>query len=335
MNIDTVHKKRGRKPKNFIVAASIQDESTQDTSIKKKRGRKKKYEIENHEKIVNRDHINNFNHNIAYSEDSISSESETEDCVSTEPVSTDVKKVAFGNLDIIVSKRVAPVENGYRQKIIDKTKEYSINENEYSDEDEEIPIEEVLSLNQPTFEKYYKDHNKYNPDTSEKDKSLKRIRVVSCLKGTVQDNEWPDSCDTACWWCCHTFQNCPCTLPTRYDSHRKRFTFIGIFCSWNCAKAYNFSTPDNRKYERTGLISLLIQQLFSVREAVSIKPSPPRQCLKMFGGYMDIDEFRNNSMVDTFHLNLLQHKYIYPEVSEVTNVKVAQTDKKNLRLFRK
>ena len=59
ISLDESIKKRGRKPKNII----------NEEIVKKKRGRKKKYEIENSEKINNRNEINNFNHKIAYSDD--------------------------------------------------------------------------------------------------------------------------------------------------------------------------------------------------------------------------------------------------------------------------
>lgn len=87
---DPVKKRRGRKPKNFYS----ENVPKQEVLEKKKRGRKKKYEIENSDKILNRNEVNNFDHHIAYSDDDI-----------TEPDNNQtVKKVAFGNLDITISK---------------------------------------------------------------------------------------------------------------------------------------------------------------------------------------------------------------------------------------
>ena len=102
-----IKKKRGRKPKNFF-------ESTEEPVViveKKKRGRKKKYEIENSEKILNRNEENNFDHSVAYSDDD-----EIIPC-KTDPEQL-VKKIAFGNLDITVSKKinVTPAEN-YRNQL--------------------------------------------------------------------------------------------------------------------------------------------------------------------------------------------------------------------------
>lgn len=321
--METLKKKRGRKPKNYYN--DLPPEQPEITTEKKKRGRKKKYEIENSEKILNRDHLNNFNHNIVYSDDD-------EHIVDKE---NQVKNISFGNLNIIVSKKVQPVEDNYRNNIITKLNETNINENEYSDEETEIPIENILNLNQEKFEKFYKDKKKYTSSNEViKENSMKRIRVITTLKHVIKEDLWPEETDVCCWWCCHKFNNSPCTLPTNYDSLRKRYTFTGIFCSWNCVKAYNFDKSDHRMGERAGLISLLIKQLHSVETSISVKPSPHRQCLKMFGGYMTIDEFRNNSYnVECYLMNLIKYNFVYPEITEVTNVKT-KLEKKNLRLSR-
>ena len=162
------------------------------------------------------------------------------------------------------------------------------------------------------------------------------MRIVTTLKNVVSDNEWPSSCDICCWWCCHRFETTPCTLPMKYDPLRKRFTFIGIFCSWNCSKSYNLNMSDHKRYERNGLIGLLMKELYGIEASLRLKPAPPRETLKMFGGYLEIEEFRNKyHVIDCYHLNLTKNNFIYPEVSEVTNIKLnVKTEKKNLRLQR-
>ena len=73
--------------------------------------------------------------------------------------------------------------------------------------------------------------------------------------------------------------------------------------------------------------------MYGITEAICIKHAPPRQTLKMFGGYLDIHTFRNNENVDGYKLNTLNFYYIHPEVIESMNVKIKQ-EKKNLRLSR-
>lgn len=318
---EIIKKKRGRKPKNFL------EQVEQPNFEKKKRGRKKKYEIENFQKIKDRDLLNNFNHYVAYSDDE-------------EPDKTqDSKKIAFGNLDITVTKKIN-VPDTFRSDLRNTFKKESsriINENEYSsDEEKEIPICEIINEINEKQVKTYTEPKKYVTDFSEKikEQSLKQLRVVTCHKNIISDSEWPESTNIHCWWCCHSFECSPCTLPTNYDPRRFRFTFTGIFCSWNCVKAYNIDRSDHKKHERAGLITLLIQKMYGVVSSVNLKASPPRQTLKMFGGYLDIDEFRDkSSTVDSYHMNLNNYNYIHPEITEITNLKVKK-EKKNLRLSR-
>ena len=78
----------------------------------------------------------------------------------------------------------------------------------------------------------------------------------------------------------------------------------------------------------------MVKQISNIYESIAIKPAPYRECLKMFGGYMTIEEFRDEfSAVDSYHLNLLNFNYIYPEITEITNVNV-KNNKKNLRISR-
>jgi hypothetical protein len=341
MENEKVKKKRGRKPKNNHL--NVPTDTIVVIPEKKKRGRKKKYEIENFDKILNRDLINNFNHNVAYSDDDENNIIEVDERSNEVPIEKHVKNISFGNLNITVFKKVKNEEN-YRSNIINEIKNQeqkkctTIDENEYSDEEKEVPIETILNLNQENFEKYYKDNKKYITNFSEttKEQSVKRIRVVTTLKNSICESDWPAKTNVCCWWCCHTFNTAPCTLPLKYDSLRKRYTFSGIFCSWNCTKAYNFHKNDHKKFERAQLISLLVKQLYGITSCINIKTAPYRECLKMFGGYMTIDDFRDGfASVDAYHLNLVNFHFIYPEVTEVCNINVKNDPKKLLRLSRK
>ena len=319
-----IKKKRGRKPKNHTF-----EEQPEVLHEKKKRGRKKKYEIENFEKILHRDSENNFNHNIVYSDD--------ENVVSEDSC---VKKISFGNLDITVSKRIE-AEDISKYKLKTRASEITISTDEYSsDEEKEVDIKTFVNKIKPSEFQSYSENKKYIPkivsECNNVTESLKNIKIFTTTRNQIKEaTEWPKTCDACCWWCCHTFKGAPCTLPTKYDPHRKRFTFCGLFCSWSCVKAYNFERADHKKYECSSLISLLLQQLYGSLQAIRIKPAPPRQCLQMFGGYLDIDSFRSPcNDIDGYHLNLVKFNYIYPEIVEVRNIKVGKPEKKNLRLFR-
>ena len=311
-----IKKKRGRKPKNFL-----NEEETEPVIEKKKRGRKKKYEIENFEKIINRNEDNNFNHNIVYSDDEDPSMS-PDNCV---------KKIAFGNLDITVSKKIINETGDFKTKI--KEQQGLIDENEYSsDENEEIPIENFIKMN---CEKNYTENQNYIPKIVSECKeinTLKKIKVITTIKNFHFD-ELPEKTDINCWWCCHKFNNCPCTLPIEYK--KDKFDCIGIFCSWNCTKAYHYYTIDyKKKFQSMELINHLLQLLYGVTKTLSINVAPPRQCLDIFGGYMDINKFRENHTI-SYSVNLTKLNFIFPEITEINTVKLKQQENKHLRLFRK
>ena len=309
--METVKKKRGRKPKNFF------NENIELVMEKKKRGRKKKYEIENYYKIVNRNEDNNFNHNIVYSDD--------DETVKIEDTST--RKIAFGNLDITVSKKV-PIENSnfkfiFNEKII-------INENEYSDEEVEVPIENFIKKN----EKNYNEIKTYIPKIVSECKeinTLKKFKIITTIKN-LNFTEMPEKTDINCWWCCHKFESCPCSCPI--DCKKGKFDCIGVFCSWNCVKAYHYYTVDyKKKFSSMELINQLMMQLYGVTKTLSTKPAPPRQCLDIFGGYMNINQFRENNVLN-YRLNLINSNFIFPEITEINTIKVKPNENKNLRLTR-
>ena len=277
--METVKKKRGRKPKNFF------NENIEIVAEKKKRGRKKKYEIENHYKIINRNEVNNFNHNIVYSDDEENSKVEE----------SSTRKIAFGNLDITVSKKVL-IENKFKFNFNEKI---TINEDEYTDEELEVPIESFIKKN----EKNYNEVKTYIPKIISECKevsTLKNFKVITTIKNFNFD-KIPDTTDICCWWCCHQFDTAPCTCPIdckRDKLNQDKFDCIGIFCSWNCVKAYHYYIVDyKKKYNSMSLINQLMIQLYGATITLSTKPAPPRQCLQMFGGYMDIITFRKNNTI--------------------------------------
>ncbi len=106
------------------------------------------------------------------------------------------------------------------------------------------------------------------------------------------DKIWPDSTNIYCWWCCHPFNGVPCALPESY--RKEKFYVNGCFCTFNCAASYNFSKNDDNMWERYSLLNLMYKKLYN-RNFVKINLAPPRETLKIFGGYLSIEEFRENS----------------------------------------
>jgi hypothetical protein len=81
-------------------------------------------------------------------------------------------------------------------------------------------------------------------------------------------------------------------MPLNYDSINDTYSLYGSFCSLQCANAYNFSTY--KGCDKVWEINAMIQMLGKRYGFVNyIRPAPSKYLLKMFNGYLTIDEFRN------------------------------------------
>ncbi len=99
----------------------------------------------------------------------------------------------------------------------------------------------------------------------------------------------PDRSDSACFWCCHTFINRPVVLPLRDQG--KYLQVFGNFCCPECAAAYLF---DMRQDSHTRWEQLaLLYRLYSEACRGKIHPAPSRNTLKLFGGSLTIEDYRN------------------------------------------
>lgn len=95
-----------------------------------------------------------------------------------------------------------------------------------------------------------------------------------------------------CWWCAHGFKCKPKGLPVHCKEIKNIYTLRGFFCSWQCALAYSNGVEKGfRLYDRSFWIRMLSKKMDG--RGVN-KPAPPREFLKVFGGTMTIDEFRDS-----------------------------------------
>ena len=97
-----------------------------------------------------------------------------------------------------------------------------------------------------------------------------------------------------CWWCCHPWEGQEYHLPYNYDDKLKRFYTMGHFCSFECAKAYNISINNTNK---AGIINtnISLMRKHLTGETKITTSAGDRHALKMFGGTLDIEEFRKNN----------------------------------------
>ena len=152
---------------------------------------------------------------------------------------------------------------------------------------------------------------------------LNKHNVENCLiqfKETNKTLRWPSSTTIHCWWCSHPFEGPPCALPCDYKDNI--FKVYGVFCSPECAAAYNFDDVNTGYdlWERYSLLNFLYRKIYS-NNNIKIKIAPPRQTLKIFGGHLSINEFRvnNTNYNNTYKLVIPPMISIIP-VQELTNI---------------
>jgi hypothetical protein len=119
---------------------------------------------------------------------------------------------------------------------------------------------------------------------------LKIVDLLKDFEEKSKQSEWPNSTSVCCYWCCHKFDTTPFGLPIKCADDI--FHVLGCFCSLECAAAHNFSSSESMDeiWERNSLTNLLAKKLDL---NTPIKPAPNRLSLKMFGGFLEIEDFRN------------------------------------------
>ena len=106
------------------------------------------------------------------------------------------------------------------------------------------------------------------------------------------------SSQTSCFWCCHKFEWTPVLLPVSYDAYKNMYTCEGHFCSPECALAYNYADnkiSDSTRWNRHSLLRNLYGDLYHNK---FLSPAPPRTLLRMFGGPLDIEQYREYLLGD-------------------------------------
>jgi hypothetical protein len=106
-------------------------------------------------------------------------------------------------------------------------------------------------------------------------------------KSTPQNNK-----SSNCFWCCHPIDNNNVySMPYNYDAINDNYFVFGSFCSLQCVNAYNFSVhgSSDKVWEINSWIQMLAKRYGFTN---TIRPAPSRYLLKMFGGNLTIEEFR-------------------------------------------
>lgn len=115
----------------------------------------------------------------------------------------------------------------------------------------------------------------------------KKGTLLVQYQATEEIRKIPEQVDIACFWCCHRFETRPVVLPVKDQG--EYIEVQGNFCTPECAMSYLFDQRMD-SYSRWEQLSLL-NRIYGLNGP--IKPAPPRQILKLFGGPMGIEEYRN------------------------------------------
>lgn len=194
---------------------------------------------------------------------------------------------------------------------------------------------------------------------------LKKKGIFMVLSKFIDTHGWLDKTDSCCWWCCHKFDSIPIGMPVDYNDKLKKFRVKGVFCSFACMLASDNGMTVKSKSMITYLYKQLtggytldlkdeyikmlykdatIQELFKdnpeyqdeyIQSLASfidepLEKAPPRCSLKMFGGDLDIDEFRNSTKERKVYRMVEYPMYISRDYVEEVDIQNLKKINKNL-----
>lgn len=128
-----------------------------------------------------------------------------------------------------------------------------------------------------------------------KDSTGTYTRVVKETCAPEYGESYPQKTECLCWHCCHTFESRPIPLPLSYDDRRNIFKVAGNFCSFACMAAYSKEHGRYHNGSGRGMAIFKLYKDMTGSTSPVVPVAPPRQFLKAFGGFMDIDAFRQAS----------------------------------------
>ena len=123
---------------------------------------------------------------------------------------------------------------------------------------------------------------------------------------------WKDIC---CWHCCHLCEKEPVPLPHERDARTNQYRVFGVFCSFSCAKKYLSEHAGWTAGGRAFLLEDMARELFGFTGDM-IKAAPARHRLRMFGGDLEISDFRAEATSGFRSITLTPPFYTLPEVYE-------------------
>lgn len=117
-----------------------------------------------------------------------------------------------------------------------------------------------------------------------------------------------------CWHCCQRLEHAPVPLPHDRDATTGSYHVYGIFCSFSCGKKYLLERVPWSAGERMMLLEQMARECFGHQGRIA--PAPAQHRLRMFGGDLDLDEFRAESSGPYTTMALSPPLLTFPEIYE-------------------
>jgi hypothetical protein len=168
---------------------------------------------------------------------------------------------------------------------------------------EEQPVEKIEAVGEMETTEYSEILSSI--EISKQTNTFNTELLKSVLDKVVADRY---SAQTCCFWCAHKFHWTPVYSPVSYDAYKNIYTCEGHFCSPECALAHVYGDnrlSDSTKWNRHSLLRFLYTILYKDR---TLSPAPPKTLLRMFGGPLDIEQYREYMFNDN-HIVLSE---LYP-----------------------
>lgn len=125
------------------------------------------------------------------------------------------------------------------------------------------------------------------------DNSKKNKRCVLTLIDNI-GKVLPTNTDILCHWCKHACPYSPIGCPIKYSEKSKEHYLVdGIFCSFNCCLSHINDNSHKSLYDNSIFLLHKMYKDLNSKE-IQINPASDWRLLKIFGGHLTIDEFRNN-----------------------------------------
>jgi hypothetical protein len=313
--IEIEKKKRGRKKKEIVV---------EEVKPKKKRGRKAavKYFSSSIRKQIPLKTVFQDNNNYILHLDTEENEGNQDN------FNIEAKNMIDKFEDLLITEKGSEISYEEEQNLKD---EYEILLQKREKEDK-ILVEKLEELrNNETFIQsvIYGNTDVHDcPNVEEHEREHvqemnKKKGFFELLYNFVHNENWLEHTDVNCWWCCHSFSTIPIGVPMDYIDRVKKFRVKGVFCSFACMIAF----AKNERLFKRYLIRFFYCKLTgeSIIEA-NLPCAPPRCALKMFGGEMSIEEFRQKSSEKAIYKMIDYPLYIsrdYVQEVDTVNMRTA------------